>query len=204
MTPPRCTALAPSQRYIGVYFDTCYASDTLEATSLVDTTGCWIRCPGDDTLLRGGNANTNAIRFGSRNWRPRKFSGRDAPPGILLTFYDVGIGLPGATALGPVPGPGKFITGPDIPIAGPPATGPAYPGVNVEPGATVGGPLAITVGPRASALPTDLGTLTITSIVTTISCMTVAPGNPRSSPYRALYNIIFQGLRMPDANNPEG
>ncbi|OLN96927.1 hypothetical protein CCHL11_07387 [Colletotrichum chlorophyti] len=124
MTPQRCIAMNKGRRYAGVFFDTCYGSENLDATTFVPGDTCSIPCPGDANQICGGNAvagNVTTIRV-RRKLRPR-VAKRAAPPNVLLTIYELIVGLPGTTIVGP----GATVLG--------------IPPTVVEPGTTVSGPV---------------------------------------------------------------
>jgi hypothetical protein len=66
-------------------FRSCYASDSLDSTSLVLNGRCDIPCPGDSSHFCGGLV----VSSSERRWvGPRKsFDRRAAPANILLTLY---------------------------------------------------------------------------------------------------------------------
>ncbi|RKL17703.1 hypothetical protein BFJ68_g4579 [Fusarium oxysporum] len=85
MTTTSCVALARGRAYVGIYDRSCYASDSLDATSLVLNGRCDIPCPGDSSHFCGGLV----VSSSERRWvGPRKaLDTRAAPANILLTLY---------------------------------------------------------------------------------------------------------------------
>ncbi|KAL5586162.1 hypothetical protein FOBRF1_016032 [Fusarium oxysporum] len=85
MTTASCVALARGRAYVGIYDRSCYASDSLDATSLVLNRRCDIPCPGDSSHFCGGLV----VSSSERRWvGPRKaLNTRAAPANILLTLY---------------------------------------------------------------------------------------------------------------------
>ncbi|KAK2474397.1 hypothetical protein H9L39_14357 [Fusarium oxysporum f. sp. albedinis] len=85
MTTTSCVALARGRAYVGNYDRSCYASDSLDATSLVLNGRCDIPCPGDSSHFCGGLV----VSSSERRWvGPRKaLDTRAAPANILLTLY---------------------------------------------------------------------------------------------------------------------
>ncbi|KAF5986246.1 hypothetical protein FBULB1_2533 [Fusarium bulbicola] len=85
MTTSSCVALARSRAYVGIYDRSCYASDSLDSTSLVLNGRCDIPCPGDSSHFCGGLV----VSSSERRWvGPRKaLDKRAAPANILLTLY---------------------------------------------------------------------------------------------------------------------
>ncbi|ENH75459.1 hypothetical protein FOC1_g10005430 [Fusarium oxysporum f. sp. cubense race 1] len=92
MTTASCVALARGRAYVGIYDrqvnikqSSCYASDSLDATSLVLNGRCDIPCPGDSSHFCGGLV----VSSSERRWvGPRKaLDTRAAPADILLTLY---------------------------------------------------------------------------------------------------------------------
>ncbi|EXM19531.1 Carbohydrate-binding WSC [Fusarium oxysporum f. sp. vasinfectum] len=85
MTTASCVALARGRAYVGIYDRSCYASDSLDATSLVLNGRCDIPCPGDSSHFCGGLV----VSSSERRWvGPRKaLDTRAAPADILLTLY---------------------------------------------------------------------------------------------------------------------
>src|SRR6478609_8635653 len=67
------------------FYRSCYASDSLDATSLVLNGRCDIPCPGDSSHFCGGLV----VSSSERRWvGPRKaLDTRAAPANILLTLY---------------------------------------------------------------------------------------------------------------------
>ncbi|PNP74224.1 hypothetical protein FNYG_12273 [Fusarium nygamai] len=85
MTTSNCVALARGRAYVGIYDRSCYASDSLDSTSLVLNGRCDIPCPGDSSHFCGGLV----VSSSERRWvGPRKaLDTRAAPANILLTLY---------------------------------------------------------------------------------------------------------------------
>ncbi|KAF5609418.1 hypothetical protein FPANT_161 [Fusarium pseudoanthophilum] len=85
MTTSSCVALARGRAYVGIYDRSCYASDSLDSTSLVLNGRCDIPCPGDSSHFCGGLL----VSSSERRWvGPRKaLDRRAAPANILLTLY---------------------------------------------------------------------------------------------------------------------
>ncbi|KAG8667809.1 hypothetical protein FPOAC2_13007 [Fusarium poae] len=84
MTPSKCVSLANGRIYIGVYDRSCYASDSLESTTLVGEGECDVPCPNAPLLFCGGRVGAGATDEAlQRRYRYR----RDAPGNILLTVY---------------------------------------------------------------------------------------------------------------------
>ncbi|KAL5591933.1 hypothetical protein FOVSG1_010822 [Fusarium oxysporum f. sp. vasinfectum] len=85
MTTASCVALARGRAYVGIYDRSCYASDSLDATSLVLNRRCDIPCPGDSSHFCGGLV----VSSSECRWvGPRKaLNTRAAPANILLTLY---------------------------------------------------------------------------------------------------------------------
>ncbi|OBS20033.1 hypothetical protein FPOA_11754 [Fusarium poae] len=84
MTPSKCVSLANGRLYVGIYDRSCYASDSLESTTLVGEGECDIPCPNAPLLFCGGRVGTGATNEAlQRRYRYR----RDAPGNILLTLY---------------------------------------------------------------------------------------------------------------------
>ncbi|EXK28321.1 hypothetical protein FOMG_15307 [Fusarium oxysporum f. sp. melonis 26406] len=85
MTTASCVALARGWAYVGIYDRSCYASDSLDATSLVLNGRCDIPCPGDSSHFCSGLV----VSSSERRWvGPRKaLDTRAAPANILLTLY---------------------------------------------------------------------------------------------------------------------
>ncbi|KAK1983062.1 hypothetical protein LZ30DRAFT_589219 [Colletotrichum cereale] len=166
MTPQNCAVLAPGRRYIGIYADICYASDTLEATSYTELAQCSLFCPGDNTQFCGGNANPNLASIRPRQRHSRQLLKRDAPPNIFLTLYEFATGLPNTTIVGP----GTIAVGPSATALG---------SSTVVTGSDRVGVPRSSGGTRAAITTVVSGiTLTITSVVTTVSYMTVDSENP--------------------------
>ncbi|KAL0939650.1 uncharacterized protein CTRU02_206260 [Colletotrichum truncatum] len=194
MTPQRCTVLASGRRYIGIFFDTCYASDTLEATSFTGLAACSIPCPGDSTQLCGGNVFLNTSRNRRRHKDLRQLLGRAAPSNVLLIIYEFTLALPitsttasGATTFGTLATalePETSIPGLGTTVAGPLATSQMSLGGVGAAGTGVAGQVSPAVGPGNTVAspgtinPTNLGPFVITSVVTTVSYTTIDPENP--------------------------
>ncbi|KAH0432693.1 hypothetical protein CcaCcLH18_06269 [Colletotrichum camelliae] len=87
MTPQKCIELAGSLRYAGVFFDTCYGSDSLDSASFVPAEGCRTLCPGDVQQICGGSVATNITRLRARHFRSQ-VSKRAVPVSVLLTIYE--------------------------------------------------------------------------------------------------------------------
>ncbi|KAH7153983.1 hypothetical protein DER46DRAFT_649434 [Fusarium sp. MPI-SDFR-AT-0072] len=85
MTTASCVALARGRAYVGIYGRFCYASDSLDSTSLVLNGRCDIPCPGNSSHFCGGLV----VSSSERRWvGPRKaLDKRAAPANILLTLY---------------------------------------------------------------------------------------------------------------------
>ncbi|KAF5597450.1 uncharacterized protein FSUBG_8483 [Fusarium subglutinans] len=85
MTTSSCVTLARGRAYVGIYDRSCYASDSLDSTSLVLSGRCDIPCPGDSSHFCGGLV----VSSSERRWAgPRKaLDKRAAPANILLTLY---------------------------------------------------------------------------------------------------------------------
>ncbi|KAF5257438.1 hypothetical protein FOXYS1_12032 [Fusarium oxysporum] len=85
MTTTSRVALARGRAYVGIYDRSCYASDSLDATSLVLNGRCDIPCPGDSSHFCGGLV----VSSSERRWvGPRKaLDTRAAPANILLALY---------------------------------------------------------------------------------------------------------------------
>ncbi|KAG7405426.1 hypothetical protein Forpe1208_v015273 [Fusarium oxysporum f. sp. rapae] len=85
MTTASCVALARGRAYVGIYDRFCYASDSLDSTSLVLNGRCDIPCPGNSSHFCGGLV----VSSSERRWvGPRKaLDKRAAPANILLTLY---------------------------------------------------------------------------------------------------------------------
>ncbi|GKU23087.1 unnamed protein product [Fusarium langsethiae] len=84
MTPSKCVSLAAGRLYVGVYVS-CYASDSLESTTLVGEGECDIPCPNATLLFCGGLVGIGGTSNDDlqRRYRHR----RDAPRSVLLTLY---------------------------------------------------------------------------------------------------------------------
>ncbi|KAF5551630.1 hypothetical protein FMEXI_3196 [Fusarium mexicanum] len=85
MTTSSCVALARGRAYVGIFDRSCYASDSLDSTSLVLNVRCDIPCPGDSSHFCGGLV----VSSSERRWvGPRKALDKPAAPAnILLTLY---------------------------------------------------------------------------------------------------------------------
>ncbi|KAF4961154.1 hypothetical protein FGADI_390 [Fusarium gaditjirri] len=85
MTTASCVALARGQAYVGIYVQSCYASDSLDSTTMVLNGRCDIPCPGDSSHICGGLV----VSSSERPWvGPRKaLDKRAAPANIILTLY---------------------------------------------------------------------------------------------------------------------
>ncbi|RGP58141.1 hypothetical protein FSPOR_11924 [Fusarium sporotrichioides] len=85
MTPSKCVSLATGRLYVGVYDSSCYASDSLESTTVVGEGECDIPCPNAPLLFCGGLVGTGRTSndASQRRYRHR----RDAPRNVLLTLY---------------------------------------------------------------------------------------------------------------------
>ncbi|KAM5382955.1 hypothetical protein ACJA88_003488 [Fusarium oxysporum] len=55
MTTRKCVDLALGSEYVGVYKESCYKADLLSDTEFISDTRCDLPCPGDPTLICGGN-----------------------------------------------------------------------------------------------------------------------------------------------------
>ncbi|KAJ4210221.1 hypothetical protein NW767_000491 [Fusarium falciforme] len=84
MTIQSCIQACGGTTYIGVYEDTCYCADRLDANTraVADESDCDVPCPGNDKQLCGGLAARSTSN--SRRWMPSR---RDAPSSVLLTVY---------------------------------------------------------------------------------------------------------------------
>ncbi|KAK1983054.1 hypothetical protein LZ30DRAFT_560421, partial [Colletotrichum cereale] len=159
MTPQKCTALVQGRRYSGVFFDTCYASESLDDTEFV--IGCKIPCPGSASQICGGNAaDLNTTRILVRQNSRAPIFRRDAPASILLTFYQLAVVLPGTA-----------IVGPDTTIVVPPTT-------IVGPGVTISDPsVTATITTPAASLPdSPAGTINVPYIAANVPTTAVGPG----------------------------
>ncbi|KAL0936369.1 uncharacterized protein CTRU02_208584 [Colletotrichum truncatum] len=225
MTPQKCIALAQGRRYSGVFFDTCYGSESLEATTFVQGTGCSIPCPGDPTQICGGNAAAvNGTRLGTRHLlRPRLLK-RAAPPNVLLTIYEIAIVLPGSTVISSgvtvevppttivgqvvtVPGPNVVVSIPaTVAVSGPPTGAIVLGGPNtiVPPVVTVVTTRRVFVTQLANA--SGQGALTslrspvagMTSVVTTITYTTIDPARPTALiPVELGTTLYFEDCHCP-------
>ncbi|KAH7165049.1 hypothetical protein DER46DRAFT_662164 [Fusarium sp. MPI-SDFR-AT-0072] len=76
MTTRKCVDLAFGSEYVGVYKESCYKADLLSDTEFISDTRCDLPCPGDPTLICGGN-------FRGR----KKLLHRAIAPDHLLTLY---------------------------------------------------------------------------------------------------------------------
>ncbi|KAK2023735.1 hypothetical protein LX32DRAFT_510072, partial [Colletotrichum zoysiae] len=224
MTPQLCIGIAQGRRYSGVYFDTCYGSDSLEATEFVPGDTCTIPCPGDNSQICGGNgAPTNGTRILVPRKRPQ-MSRRSAPANVLLTVYQLVIGLPGTTMIGDgtaVVVPPSTLNGPSIIVPGP--------GAPFVPPATISAPLPVSgttvsagptssVGPDGPVITTNAAVFTqpssppgqsasrsmggsggvITSVVTTITYTTFDSPNPTALvPVELCTTLYFEDCHCP-------
>ncbi|KAI8679781.1 hypothetical protein NCS57_00256700 [Fusarium keratoplasticum] len=84
MTIESCIQACGGSTYIGVYEETCYCADRLDANTraVADESDCDVPCPGNDKQLCGGLAARSTSN--SRRWMPAR---RDAPSSVLLTVY---------------------------------------------------------------------------------------------------------------------
>ncbi|KAJ4009631.1 hypothetical protein NW752_009218 [Fusarium irregulare] len=99
MTPSKCVSLAMGRLYVGIYDRSCYASDSLESTSLVGEGQCNTPCRNAPLLFCGGLVGTNDALQRRSRFR------RDAPSDVLLTLYgasDVGDSSSSALVTGPL------------------------------------------------------------------------------------------------------
>ncbi|RBQ79887.1 hypothetical protein FVER14953_08541 [Fusarium verticillioides] len=105
MTTSSCVALARGRAYVGIYDRSCYASDSLDSTSLVLNGRCDIPCPGDSSHFCGGLV----VSSSERRWvGPRKaLDRRAAPANILLTLYALD---------DEPPSPGEISTESEVPV----------------------------------------------------------------------------------------
>ncbi|KAF4470761.1 mixed-linked glucanase precursor MLG1 [Fusarium albosuccineum] len=84
MTLERCVRSCDGKTYIGVFEETCYCADKIDADTraVADESDCDRPCPGNDDEFCGG-LNTRSTSKSAR-WMPVR---RDAPNSILLTVY---------------------------------------------------------------------------------------------------------------------
>ncbi|KAI8723586.1 hypothetical protein NCS52_00214500 [Fusarium sp. LHS14.1] len=84
MTIQSCIDVCGGSTYIGVYEQTCYCADRLDANTraVADESNCNVPCPGNDEQLCGGLAAIPTSN--SRRWMLAR---RDAPSTVLLTVY---------------------------------------------------------------------------------------------------------------------
>ncbi|KAL2691829.1 hypothetical protein Neosp_002220 [[Neocosmospora] mangrovei] len=84
MTIQSCIDACGGSTYIGVYEETCYCAERLDANTraVADESDCNVPCPGNDKQLCGGLAAQPTSN--SRRWMPVR---RDAPSTVLLTVY---------------------------------------------------------------------------------------------------------------------
>ncbi|KAF4919160.1 hypothetical protein CGCVW01_v008160 [Colletotrichum viniferum] len=185
MTPQRCIELAGSLRYAGVFFDTCYGSDSLESASFVPTEGCGTPCPGDLQQICGGSVATNITRLRARHFRPQ-VSKRAVPGSVLLTIYegvDSVVVTPGTTTT-TIPVGGDLVL-PSTPITLPGSAAPE----NITPitnGGTPAGQLTTIGNTLDSAVPPQPSSFTSVFIVdgvpTTLAGATTPSTTAPSSP----------------------
>ncbi|KAK1598883.1 uncharacterized protein LY79DRAFT_586413 [Colletotrichum navitas] len=177
MTPQKCIAMVQGQRYAGVIFDTCYGSQSLNATSFVPGDSCSIPCPGDARQICGGNA----AAFKPKRLRMRHHSRalilqRDAPANILLTIFQLVV-LPATTVVES----GTTIVVPPTTMAGPAVIIPV-PGVTaVAPPAdriTRDASTAVVIAPPADRIIQDAST----AVVGPGGTVTTTNGQPPSAP----------------------
>ncbi|RSM01468.1 hypothetical protein CEP52_008531 [Fusarium oligoseptatum] len=84
MTIQSCIEACGGTTYIGVYQETCYCAEKLDANTraVANESACNVPCPGNDKQLCGGLAATTSSN--SRRWMHVR---RDAPSSVLLTVY---------------------------------------------------------------------------------------------------------------------
>ncbi|RSL52313.1 hypothetical protein CEP54_010978 [Fusarium duplospermum] len=84
MTIQSCIEACGDTTYIGVYQETCYCADRLDANTraVANESACNVPCPGNDKQLCGGLTATTSSN--SRRWMHAR---RDAPSSVLLTVY---------------------------------------------------------------------------------------------------------------------
>ncbi|RBR23198.1 uncharacterized protein FIESC28_03940 [Fusarium coffeatum] len=98
MTPSNYISLTTDRLYVGIYDRSCYASDSLKSTSLVDEGRCNTPCHNASLLFCGGLVEANDALQRRSRFR------RDAPLDVLLTLYgasDVGDSSNSASVTGP-------------------------------------------------------------------------------------------------------
>ncbi|KAH7185980.1 uncharacterized protein B0J16DRAFT_399835 [Fusarium flagelliforme] len=101
MTPSKCVSLTTDRLYVGIYDRSCYASDSLESTSLVGEGQCNTPCRNAPLLFCGGLVGAGGTNDALQ--RRSRFR-RDAPSDVLLTLYgasDVGDSSSSALVTGP-------------------------------------------------------------------------------------------------------
>ncbi|EFQ26982.1 hypothetical protein CGRA01v4_07979 [Colletotrichum graminicola] len=219
MTPQKCIAMVQGQRYAGVIFDTCYGSQSLDATAFILGDSCSIPCPGDARQICGGNAALNSNRLRMRHNSRALVLQRDASTNILLTIFQL-IVLPGTTVVESgativvqpttIADPAIKIPTPSLTAVVPPvASLPGLPaGTNVQnaPAAVIGpgGTVNTTNGQPTSALrpaliPSPLSpNSAITSVVTTVTYMIVDPTKPTALvPVELCTTLYFEDCQCP-------
>ncbi|RSL40184.1 hypothetical protein CEP53_013534 [Fusarium sp. AF-6] len=84
MTIQSCIETCGGTTYIGVYQETCYCAERLDANTraVANESACNVPCPGNGKQLCGGLAATASTN--SRRWMHVR---RDAPSSVLLTVY---------------------------------------------------------------------------------------------------------------------
>ncbi|KAM0431846.1 hypothetical protein ACHAPT_005098 [Fusarium lateritium] len=84
MTLQSCVQACGGTIYIGVFEETCYCADRLDADTraVAEESDCNVPCPGNDKQLCGGLAAKSTSN--PRRWMPSR---RDAPSSVLLTVY---------------------------------------------------------------------------------------------------------------------
>ncbi|KAF5624808.1 extracellular alpha-1 4-glucan glucosidase [Fusarium tjaetaba] len=75
MTVEKCIEIGSGSQYIGVHRRSCYKADNLSGTDFTADSKCNIRCPGDSTVLCGGDNNAQTRRR------------RSIPSNFFLTLY---------------------------------------------------------------------------------------------------------------------
>ncbi|KZL82374.1 hypothetical protein CI238_13259 [Colletotrichum incanum] len=211
MTPQKCIVLVQGRRYSGVFFDTCYASDSLEATAFVPGNNCSIPCPGDARQICGGNAAAlNTTRLFLRQKLRSNVLKRAAPANILLTIYELVVGLPGTTIVGPgttivippttIIGPGVTVPGPGVTVVAPTIV--SLPGSPAGPGVTVFGPGATVVAPTTVSLPGSPAGTAVADVPTTAvgpgTTVVTTNGIIVTQPPSAPGPVVFPSLRNSD------
>ncbi|KAF5685589.1 hypothetical protein FCIRC_3375 [Fusarium circinatum] len=172
MTTSSCVTLARGRAYVGIYDRSCYASDSLDSTSLVLNGRCDIPCPGDSSHFCGGLV----VSSSERRWvGPRKaLDKRAAPANILLTLYALD---------DEPPAPSETSTEAEVPLTTQDGVA-VIPteSVSSRPVATVTGTVteSLVLRPVETAIDsvTQPGQTLVETTVTTVTYTIVDPNNP--------------------------